>query len=225
MNLRSGLLLLAATGVASCSRSLASFEGEITMHTTDARGGTHDLVIETKGGKLRFDATGAGGRPVHAVFDPAKNRVVLFVDSEKSYFDLDFAQPGAAPSMDPQSATAGKSGGKKTVAGYDCEEWKVLDGKGKHSDVCIAQGIAFFDVGVLRTGGAGPESPMARRFRESQSFPLESVDYDDTGHELSRTEVTQIEKKSIDDARFEVPQGYRRVERPRAPPSAAPKGP
>jgi hypothetical protein len=208
-------LVLSAVGFSACSRSLASFEGEITMHTTDSHGAAHDLLIETKGGKLRFDASGAGGKPVHAVFDPAKNRVVLYVDTEQTYFDLDFAKPSAKPSTDPQSATASKTGGKKTIAGYECEQWTAEDGKGMRSEGCIAPGIAFFDVGVLRTGGAGPESPMARRFRESQSFPLESVDYDGTGHEISRTEVTKIEKKPIDDARFEVPQGYRRVERPR----------
>ena len=102
-------LVLAAVGVAACSRSLASFEGEITMHTTDSHGAAHDLLIETKGGQLRFDASGAGGKPVHAVFDPAKNRVVLYVDTEQTYFDLDFAKPSAKPSTDPQSATAAKS--------------------------------------------------------------------------------------------------------------------
>jgi Domain of unknown function (DUF4412) len=210
-------LVLAGFAVAGCARSLASFEGEITMHSTDARGVAHDLVVETMGGKLRFDATGAGGKPVHAVFDPAQSRVVLYLDSEQAYFDLDFAKPGAAPSTDPQSSTATKSGGTKTIAGYECESWAVADATGKRSDVCIAHGIAFFDVSVLRTGGTGPESATARRFREDKSFPLESVDFDAAGRELSRTEVTKIEKKPIDDSRFDVPQGYRRVERPRAP--------
>jgi hypothetical protein len=201
-------------GLAGCDRSLASFEGEITMRTTQGHVGAHDLIVETKNGRLRFDASGAGGKPVHAVFDPAENRVVVYVDSEQSYFQLDFAQADATPSTDPASATAEKTGAKKTVAGYGCEVWKVTDGKGKRSEVCIAQGIAFFDVNMLRTGGAGPESSLARQFRESKSFPLESVDYDSAGRELARTEVTKIQKKEVADTRFEIPAGYTRVERP-----------
>ena len=188
------------------------------MHTTDSHAATHDLVVETKGGRLRFDTTGAGGKPVHALYDPTEGHVVVFVDSEQRYFELDFAQPDRRGNTDSNTSSVRDSGSKKTVAGYECEVWKATDAEGKHSEVCIAQGIAFFDVNVLRAGGAAlPESAKARKFRESKSFPLESIDYDGTGREIARTVVTRIEKKLIAETRFAIPAGYTKVDRAHAP--------
>jgi hypothetical protein len=218
---RAGYLftLLLPAAPTACSRttpaSLASFEGEISMHT-DARGAAHDMIVKTNGTKLRFDTTGPGGEPTHAVFDPATNKVQLFVDAQKRYLDLDFSAPSAAPSTDPTTSTVTKSGKHRTVAGYDCEAWTVQDSTGKRSDVCIAQGIAFFDVSSLRPGGGRPASPLAKKFRDEKSFPLESIDYDAQGKELSHMQVTKIEKKKFDDSVFAIPPDYLQTELPRS---------
>jgi hypothetical protein len=152
---------------------------------------------------------------MYAVYDLAANKVTLFVDTQKSYFDMDFSTPGGAPSTDPTTSTVEKEGARRTIAGYACESWTAKDSGGKRSEVCIAQGIAFFDLSSLRGGDTKP-SAMAKKFRDEKSFPLESVDYDAAGKELSRMEVVKIEKQPIADSEFAVPDGYKKVELPKA---------
>lgn len=204
----------AALTLTACSKTLASFEGEITMHTTVAAGGAHDMVVETKGDKLRFDVN-SDGEASHAVYDPSTNKVLLFFDGPKKYADLDFGTPSSAPNTDPGTSTITKAGTHKTIAGYECDVWSVKDVSGKHSEVCIAEGIAFFDINGLRPGAPRTESPLARQFREHKSFPLESIDYDAQGKELSRMEVVKIEKSKLDDSTFAIPSGYTKLEMPK----------
>jgi hypothetical protein len=70
--------------------------------------------------------------------------------------------------------------------------------------VCIAQGIAFFDMGSMKGGGGA----LGKELREKKLFPLRSVEYDATGKEISRMQVTKVEKKSLDDSEFAVPKDY-----------------
>ncbi len=205
---------------AACSRpsTLASFEGAITMHTTTAGGEPHDMVVQTKADKLRFDIVGPGG-PTHAVYDPSQSKVEFFVDTEKKWMDLDVYLPNSSitPTTDPASSAITKSGTHKKVAGYDCEQVSVADASGKRSEVCIAQGITFFDVNGLRPGLQKAESDLAKEFRLHKSFPLESIDYAADGKEVSRMEVTRIEKQKLDDAIFAVPADYTKVDLPKHP--------
>ncbi len=218
LRLLGSLVLVAALPACSRGKTLASFEGEITMHTTSAHASPTDMLVSVKGDRLRFDMKSPTGDPMHALLDPTAKKVLLFADAQKSYLDMDFATPAGQPSTNPSTSTLTQAGGHKTVAGYDCETWEVKDATGKRSDVCIAQGIAFFDVMALRPGGSpAGETPLARQFREKKSFPLESIDYDGSGTEMTRTEVVKIEKKSLDDSLFAVPPDYRKVELPKAP--------
>ena len=212
------LVLVASTlAMSACSRpsSLASFEGRITMHTTGGAGDAHDMTVAAKGDKLRFDLAGPGGSPTHAVYDPAANQLMVFLDTQKQYMNLDFSSPAATPNTSPSTSVITKSGAHKTVAGYDCEQWTVKDASAHRSEVCIAQGIAYFDPSRLRPGAARePESALAKEFREKKSFPLESIEYGADGKEVSRMEVLKIEATGLPDADFAVPAGYSKVERP-----------
>jgi hypothetical protein len=86
----------------------------------------------------------------------------------------------------------------------DCENWIARDPTGKRSEVCIAQGIAFFDMGSMKGGGGS----LGKELREKKLFPLRSVEYDTAGKELSRMQVTKVEKKSIDDSAFAIPKDF-----------------
>jgi hypothetical protein len=212
------LVTVAFAALAGCSRpqTLASFEGDITMHTTTPKDPPHDLLLKAKGDKLRFEMTGPGGEPSHAIYDPAAaDKVVLLIDSRKMYMPLDFSAKGApAPNTDPTASTIQKTGTHKLVAGYDCEQWSAKDPSGRHSEVCIAQGIAFFDLSRMRAGGAEAESALAKEFREHKSFPLESVEFDTDGKEISRMEVVKITPGTVADADFAIPAGYTKMELP-----------
>lgn len=203
------LVLSSLTFACSKSNRLGGFEGAITMHTTSAAASS-DMVVEVKKDRLRFDTKTPQGDAMHGVFDPTANKVTVYMDSSKSYMDLDFSTPQAQTNTNPDTSAVVKSGKHETIAGYDCEDWTVNDPSGKKSEVCIAQGIAFFDLSSLK-GGGGASSPLSRQFRDEKSFPLRSVELDASGKELSRMEVTKIEPKSIDDSQFQTPAGYNKI--------------
>jgi hypothetical protein len=204
--------LVLVLAVPSCKKGLGSgFEGEITLHTT--RGSdSQDMIIKTKQEKLRFE-TNANGKSGAAIFDPAQNKVIMLLDDQKAYMEMDFSAPSAPQAnVDAKAATAEKTGKKETVAGIDCEDWTVKDPSGKHTEVCLADGLAFFDLDGVKGGSS--TSSFSKQLREKKQFPLKSVDYDAAGKEVSRTEATKIEKKKLDDGLFQVPSGYQKLSLP-----------
>jgi Domain of unknown function (DUF4412) len=194
-----------------CKKGFGSnFEGQITMRTTRAGNPPSDMLVKAKGDRLRFDTT-ENGQTVSAIFDPQKNTVVALMDAQRAYMDMDFSSPSAAPNTDPKTSGAEKTGKKETIAGIDCEDYVVKDPSGKKTEVCIAEGLAFFDLeGVRHGGGAGWNKDL----RDKKMFPLRSIEYDETGKEVSRSEVTKVEPKKLDDALFQVPKDYTKVPTP-----------
>jgi predicted small secreted protein len=212
------LFSLATLAIVACSKTNgfgSDFEGAVTMHTTTPGSAGQDMIVKAKGDKLRFDLKSPQGDPMHGVFDPKANKVVVFFDSTRTYMDMDFAKPSASPNTDPGTSAVTKSGNHETIAGFDCEDWTVKDPTGKRSELCIAQGIAYFDVASLRPGSSGATSPLAKEFRDKKSFPLRAVEYDAAGKELSRMEVTKIEKVRVDDAAFATPSDFTKVTLPK----------
>jgi hypothetical protein len=201
--------------VCGCSKAnkLDGFEGDITMHTVQAGSSgsnSQDMVVEVKKDQLRFDMRSPQGGTMYGVFDPKANKVTFYSEATKTYTDLDFSGPSGKTNTNPDTSSIAP-GKHETIAGYDCQDFTVNDPSGKKSEVCIAQGITFFDVAALRGGAPASGSALAAQFREKKSFPLKSIEYDATGKELSHMEVTKIEPKPIDDARFATPAGYTKI--------------
>lgn len=199
---------LSSVGACHGAKKLQGFEGAITMHTTSATQ-NQDMVLEVKKDKMRFDASSSDG-PLHGVLDPTAKTITLYSDSTKTFTDLDFAGAKGASNTSGDTSNVKQTGKHETIAGYDCEDWRVDDASGKRTELCVAQGLIYFDLGSLRGGGQAT-SPLAKEFEDKRSFPLRSVEFDASGKELTRSEVTKIEPKSIDDARFLPPPGYTRV--------------
>jgi hypothetical protein len=186
------------------------FEGDVTMHTTSSHGPPQDLTFHVKGQKLRVDVPEQRGEQAHAIFDQSTNKILVVMDTQKMYMELDpsAAQAHAAAAHAP--ATVTETGKHETVAGTDCEDWDIVEASGKRASVCIAKGLAFFDFGGgMRPGGGESASAWMDELRAKKAFPLKAVETDATGKEISRMEVTKIEKKSLDDSLFTVPAGYR----------------
>jgi hypothetical protein len=81
--------------------------------------------------------------------------------------------------------------------------------------VCIAEGLAFFDLEGVRHGGG---AAWNKDLHDKKMFPLRSVELDASGKEISRSEVVKVEAKKLDDALFQIPQGYAKLTAPPAPP-------
>lgn len=192
---------------AGCKKGFGSgFEGAITMHV-HSQTGDSDMVVKTKNEKMRFEMGGTS-----MLFDPGSNTVTMVNDATKTYTPIDFnAASAPKANTSPDTAKIDKTGKHETIAGIDCEDWVAHDPSGKRSEVCIAQGIAFFDIASLKGGGSGG---LGKELREKKLFPMRDVEYDASGKEISRMEVTKVEKKSIDDAELAVPKDYSKVALP-----------
>lgn len=210
-----------------------SFEGEITMHATTSRGTAEDITFDAKGNKIRFDAPSQRGEQSHVIFESGSKKILVVMDTQKSYMEMDLtAMQNMAvgmghapnqPSVPSAQATVTKTGKHEKIAGYDCEDWDIKEQNGKKAQACIAEGIPFLDFASLSPMQA-PQNNWMTELHDKRLFPLKVVEYDPAGKEMSRMEVTKIEKKKLDDSVFAIPAGYKKIEiptfgRPGLPPS------
>jgi hypothetical protein len=160
------------------------------------------MVYAVKGDKFRMDMPKGdhGADAGYMLFDNGAKKLFMVSDVRKSAVAVDMvkskAADAASAAKDPPKVT--RTGKMDTVAGYECEIWKI-EQKGKKSDACMADGLAWF------SAGGDTDSWLSDT---SGRFPLRVVRFDTAGAEESRMEVTKVEKKTEDAARFEVPAGY-----------------
>jgi hypothetical protein len=184
----------------------SGFEGAITMRTTTAHGANapNEMVFLTKGGKLRVDVAQPNGQIAHTILDPATQKLTVVMDSQRIAMQMPIpSAPPGAPSAPP---TVTRTGKHESIAGYDCEDWNIVSANGNREAACVAQGLAFFDFSAM----AGPASAHSwtQELRDKNGFPLRAVETDPSGKEVSRMEVTKIEKRSLGDDAFTVPNGF-----------------
>jgi hypothetical protein len=199
------------------------FEGALTMHMTSPhRAVADDITFLSKGDKLRFDAPPSHhGEHTHVIFESATKQMLVVLDAQKSYMELDLpkaiaATPQAAGKVPSTPPTVTKTGKHEKIAGYDCEDWDIKDSNGKQAQACIAEGVSFIDFASIGPGAAAAGSPSAwlDELHGKKLFPLRAIDFDAAGKESSRMEVTKIEKKKLDDSLFAIPAGYKKIEMP-----------
>ena len=200
------------------------FEGEITMNATRTKGsGPSQMVFGIKKPKYRVDATGnvqtdnpmmSGGATL--LLDPPQKKGYALVPAQKKAIVLDFdkMKGGRVPGVSVTGSGAGKpntppptvekTGKKETIAGYDCEIWNVTANNGAKSELCMADGITWIDLGDL--GWSSPEMTVGAVATGANKFPLRIVSAD------SKLEATKIEKKKLDDSRFVVPPDYQVID-------------
>lgn len=210
----------------------SDFEGEITMTAVRAKGSAPtDIVFGIKKPKYRIDTAApmqtdnpmmSGGGAV--ILDPPAKKGYLLIAPQKKAMVLDFEKmkgmqagvpraaggPGVAKKPSGPPPTIEKTGKKDTVAGYSCEIWKVTQNDGRRADICVADGITWFDLGDL--GWSSPEMTVAAVASGANRFPLRVVTYGPTGAEETRFEAKKIDKKKLDDARFVVPPDYQIID-------------
>jgi hypothetical protein len=164
-------------------------------------------------GKLRIDAEGQGHK-VSSIVDPAAHTVLVVMPEQRMYMAMTLPDAkGAADRGDDMELT--KTGKSEVVAGHHCDYWHVHrkgDDASKGADVCLASDLGTF---------MQPSGPMRRAsapvwqtaLKGHEGFPLKVVEADG-GKAVTRFEVTQIERKSLDESLFEPPAGFRKMEMP-----------
>ena len=187
------------------------FEGVVTaaMSAVGARGGMATYAV--KGDRLRMDMTGETGTQITVLHDRSKALNVMLVHERKMVLDVTSMQ-GAKAAAAAKKPTMTLTGKKETIAGRECEHALVKSDDGSQLDVCLAKGMGEF---VMGSGSAGGSSPALASTSEvlsklgADAFPLKVMDVK-TGAVVFL--VRKIEKRSLDDALFAIPDGYQKID-------------
>jgi hypothetical protein len=207
----------ASASAAATAAPTTPFEGELAVTISGPKiKQPIDIVYEFKGDKARFDfKTGFGSMgPPWGLISP-DHKVYVVLDKAKMVSVVDIAKVMHAEAKTWKAVKTGKS---DTVASNKCDEWELVGEGSKKKHVLCNMAAAFhFPFGDL--AGAHEESGFAWHsdFERDGLMPLRAVSYGESGAEESRWEVTRIDRKAIDDARFKVPDGYRHMTTPIVP--------
>jgi hypothetical protein len=221
-----------STGILGALKSAVApsnpFEGEIAFTVTDAgHPAGQTMQVQFKGGKIRFNAEGkTGGHMGAGIMDLKNKKLLTIMDAQKKYMEFDFndatsaammshgvpGAPGAMPGAPSSPPKVEKTGKHETVAGHDCEDWTMTDADGRHGTVCMAKDLGGLDFAGLSGGTPLLASYFSSGPFDGTEFPLKFADYDAQNKEKMRAEVTKIDKKAMDDALFQPPAGYTKLD-------------
>jgi hypothetical protein len=201
----------------------APFEGEIEMTMRmPALPGPMNVTYAIKGDKARWDADMKGIPKMWFLVDAKANKSSGVLDAQKLIMVTDMTKPAPGAKMIEWKAT--RTGKTDVVAGQRCEIWGLAGEKNlakgqpaQRYEVCVVNNATSF--GWLKLAGAQSNTHMAwaPELEKQGAVPLRTIGWDEAGKESVRVDTTRFEPKPIDDARFQLPKGYRTIAAPPLP--------
>jgi Domain of unknown function (DUF4412) len=179
------------------------FEGAITARM--GNGQKTEVTFLVKGDQFRMDMAERGGMMAYMLHDMTKSATYMVVPSQRMYMEM--SQMTAEPQGQRKPLEMKSTGKTETIAGRECEHVIMTSDDGQH-DVCVAKGMGTFFAmnNPMGTNGGAALSGILRRLGRDV-FPLKVQE----GNEVSY-EVTKIEKKSLDDALFKLPDDFTKMD-------------
>jgi hypothetical protein len=210
-----GTLLIPAAALA------ADFEGTVTMKMSGKEaagkgsGSDATMNLSLKGGltRVNVDARGSG---IGVIMDPSKQQMTILMEQQRAYMvqPLPAATVTAAVSDKASGMTLEKSGQTEKILGYDCTKYVAQDkAKNQITELWVTEELgAFmgFGGGGGPMGGRGGPAPQGWEtlLQGKNFFPMRVISTAN-GKEVGRVEVTAVDKKSLPDSLFTVPDGWR----------------
>lgn len=215
MRTRTSSSLLVAALVAGTLGALPAgaqntFEGVVTFQVNAGSGGEQTIQYSVKGNKVRMDVS-TQGMEMFTLFDGSSKTIDVVIPMRQMYMERSAADAQHMADSAMAKTKIDWTGRKETIAGYECEHANVTDDEGKTTDVCLAKGLGTFVQMGSGMGGRGRSGGMGGGWEGhlGQAFPLK-VQRNGTVEML----VTNIQKKSIDDSIFSIPDGFQKMTMP-----------
>jgi hypothetical protein len=221
-------LILSAFAVSSVgvARAADVFEGRVHMELTSGKK-KEPMGIDyaMKDGKLRMDMPQEGSRRKGGgmggmIYDLKNQEMIILMenDGEKTFMrrSMKDAMAKAQERNEKETSAPVATGRTETIAGYKASEYKYTNEKGEVTDLWLAKGLGTFMYPAAQNpmGGRGAPSPEWEKIaREGGFFPLRVIGHNKAGAEVSRMEVTKIEKTSLPDSLFST-DGYTEFKMP-----------
>lgn len=184
-----------------------SFEGTIEFTATTERGPI-SMNYMMKGDNVRFESEGRPGMKAVILVNVKDNKTVMVMDQMKAYMEFDVPHTQGTEKPKPDIKKTGKS---KKILGYACEQYLIKDGT-RETDVWVTKALGKFQ--LFRMGGRQQQAEAEawqEAVKNESAFPLFAVTREGD-KEVSRMEATKIEKKSLDDSLFKIPEGYKKFD-------------
>lgn len=213
-----------------------TFEGEIKAKMFAGPEPT-DVLYAIKGTHTRVEmqfsmpqlSPGGGMKTITqtniTLTDSSSTKQTTLWPESKTYTTMDLNELAGGAARDssiafPKVTSTGKT---EQIAGLTCQHWRI----GDTTDVCLAQGLGYFGGG---SGGildklknlAGGKSKAQidnsefAEFAEGGAFPLKMARIEN-GESKTIMEVTVVERKSLNDSLFTIPQDYTKKDIPGMP--------
>ena len=199
-------ILATLTALALATVSLAKdFEGKLEMTMTAGKKSI-PMTYFIKTGKVRFEMKPDAKTTSIGLLDAESGAMTMLMPEQKMY--MTFSLKGAAE-MAPGS-TFEETGRTETIAGKTCAEYIVTDKKTVMEIWATSElrGAANISDAFSRRGQRSAwENELVRR----NLFALRTIAKNKKGVEQSRMECTAIHEEKLDDALFQVPEGYSKV--------------
>jgi hypothetical protein len=166
------------------------------------------------------------------LMDFSSGTYTMLMPQAKTYMTMSLGGAGdrmmgeAGDAKLPRITSTGKT---ETIAGYACEHWLI--GDDQKTDICFAKGLGYFGAGGQLDNVLGrlkdlpfrekmkaqlEANPEFARFVEGGAFPLK-ISQIEGGQAKTIMEVTNVERKSLDESLFAVPADYKKMEIPGMP--------
>jgi hypothetical protein len=215
-----------ASAGSAATTTAGAFEGAITMQSSSEHRAPLELTFVTKADRIRLDVPAHNGQMAHSILDPVKREITVLMDQQKMAMTMALPQATAAAGQPQAEPTITKTGKHETIAGHDCEDWNLVEPNGKHTLLCMADGMAFFDFSSMAPPGSAAQlgGSWMKELKDKGEFPLKAITTDASGKEESQMLVTKIDPHPVDDSLFAIPAGYKTMQMP-AMPGGFPGGP
>jgi len=173
-----------------------AFEGDITATMTREGKPPELFLYEVKGDKVRFVMTPSPAEATYVIVNYTTGESASVSDAKKTAMVMNMSKLWAGA---PKKNVTPVPTGKDVVAGYACDVYRIDEPGGGKGEACLAKGIRFplLDNDPWLTG-------------LGDVFPMRS-DRTDAAGKKTHMEVTKVDRKSLGDALFTVPPGYKTV--------------
>lgn len=192
------------------------FEGVIETKntTTDERGAPQQftMTLYVKQDMVRIQNSAVGTSPPSTMIYRGDMKVVWMLDEEgRSYFEIrqnEQPQEIHAPSLsDAKAPEVRKTGKKKQVLGFPCEQIKIMDNE-QQTEIWATRSLGDLFGTISRVLGAeGTGQEWEDKIMKMGYYPL--IASTRIGRKvLESQEVTKIEKKHLPQDLFELPARF-----------------
>lgn len=210
------------SAVVFASRAFAQFEGIVESQntTTDELGRPQSFVMTMwiKNDMVRIETKGASTPNSIMIYRTDLKKIWVLSEDERSYYEISRNYQEA--DVNPPGSTDGsysikRTGKKKTIAGYECEQF-IIKRENEETEIWGTKKLSHLVSTLSKALGAdatnGAEGAITEVMKRG-IYPLRSVTRVE-GQLIESQEVTRIEPKALNTDLFSLPAGFKKQKGP-----------